>query len=241
MKVIRFGAKGLLNSFRIPFFRTYHKSFLVPPKTTVIGMLCNISLKSQKKFFEILDKELIEISVIINSIEGKSKDLWRYKTLKSPDKGKRKDFSVVRRDKLFLPSYTIYLKIENEVLYQEILESLKEPKNTPSLGLDDELIIIEDIAEIELQNSESNRIDSVFLDKNIAYKAFAKDISKPIELPISNITATKFIGFDKKEKRISREVSEEFRQVEFINCEIEFQEDVISFLDKDFNNRLVLY
>ena len=81
MRVIRFGVEGLMNSFRIPFFRTYHKSFLAPPKTTIIGMLCNISLKSQKEFFEILESEMIELSVVINSIEGRGKDLWSYKTI----------------------------------------------------------------------------------------------------------------------------------------------------------------
>jgi CRISPR-associated protein Cas5t len=204
-------------------------------------MLCNISLKSQKEFFEILESEMIELSVVINNIEGRGKDLWRYKTLKAPDKGKRKDFSVVRRDKLFIPNYTIYLKIEDESLYQEILENLKKPKNIPSLGLDDELIIICDVKEIELGNNESSRIDSLFLDKGIAYKAFVKEISKTMELPMSNVTATKFKGFDKKGKRISREVTEEFRQVEFINCEIEFQNKVKSFVDNELNNRLVLY
>ncbi len=237
MRVIRFEVEGLLNSFRIPFFRTYHKSFLAPPKTTLIGMLCNISLKSQKCFFEILDKELIELSVIINHIEGRGKDLWSYKTIDKKNRGK----SVIRRDKLFIPSYTIYLKIEDEALYQEILQNLKSPKNTPSLGLDDELIIIKNIVEIDLLTNNENKINSLFLDKGIEYKAFVNDRAKAIELPISNITATKFIGFDKKEKRISREASEEFRQVEFINCEIVFQEDLLSFVDEQLENRLVFY
>ena len=241
MKVIRFRVEGFFNSFRIPFFRTYHKSFLAPPKTTVIGMLCNISLKSQKEFFEILDNNMIELSVVIDKILGKSKDLWRYKTLKSPDKGKRKDFSVIRRDKLFMPSYTIYLTIKDEKLYQEILENLKEPKNIPSLGLDDELVVIDSVEEIDIDINKTNRVDSVFLDKGISYKTYVKDISKVIEMPISNITATKFIGYDKKDKRISREVKEEFSQVEFINCEIEFQKPVDIFLDRELNHRLVFY
>lgn len=237
MKIIRFQIEGLLNSFRIPFFRTYHKSFLAPPKTTVVGMLCNISLKSQKKFFDILDKELIEISVVINKIEGKTKDLWSYKTLDKKNRGK----SVVRRDKLYLPSYTIYLKIDEQTLYQEILECLKEPKNIPSLGLDDELITIGDVKEVELEENITNKINSVFLDKNLPYKAFVKDMTQAIELPTLNLTPTKFEGFDKKGKRISREAKEEFRQVEYINCEIEFQDDVQSFLDSEFNNRVIFY
>jgi CRISPR-associated protein Cas5t len=237
MKIIRFKTKGLLNSFRIPFFRTYHKSFLAPPKTTVIGMLCNISLKSQKEYFEILDKELIELAVVIDEIKGKIKDLWSYKTLDKKNRGK----SVVRRDKLYIPSYTIYLKINEQALYQEILMCLKKPKSIPSLGLDDELITISDVAEIDLKDNINNKIDSVFLDKNIPYKAFIKDITQVVELPTANLTPTKFIGFDKKNKRIAREVKKEFRQVEYINCEIEFQNDVKSFIDNELDNRLVFY
>lgn len=237
MRVIRFKVVGLINSFRIPFFRTYHKSFLAPPKSTIIGMLCNISLKSQKTFFEILEQEMIELSVIIDKIEGRGKDLWSYKTIDKKNRGK----SVVRRDKLYIPSYTIYLKIADESLYQEILESLKNPRNIPSLGLDDELITINDVEEIDLIDNETKRIDSLFLDKGVAYKAFVKELHKTIELPMSNITATKFKGFDKKDKRIPREVTEEFRQVEFINCEIEFDDEVQSFVDNQLNHRLVLY
>ena len=98
MEAIRFEVEGLLNSFRVPFFRTYHKTFLAPPKTTVIGLLCNIALKSQKEFFEILDQELIDVSVVIDEIGGRTKDLWSYKTLEKGNMGK----SVIRRDKLFL-------------------------------------------------------------------------------------------------------------------------------------------
>jgi CRISPR-associated protein Cas5t len=237
MKVIRFEVEGLINSFRVPFFKTYHKSFLAPPKTTIIGMLCNISLKSQKEFFEILEQDKIEVSIIINNIKGKSKDLWSYKTIDKKNRGK----SVVRRDKLFIPNYTIYLKIEDEKLYKEILEALRYPQNIPSLGLDDELIKIYGISEVDLKLSDSNKIDSIFLDKGIRYKAFIKDILQGVELPISNLVPTKFNAFDKKGKRISKEIKEQFPQVEFTNCEIEFQEEIKSFKDKELNYRLVFY
>ena len=237
MKVIRFEVEGLINSFRVPFFKTYHKSFLAPPKTTIIGMLCNISLKSQKEFFEILEQDKIEVSIIINNIKGKSKDLWSYKTIDKKNRGK----SVVRRDKLFIPNYTIYLKIEDEKLYKEILEALRYPKNIPSLGLDDELIKIYGISEVDLKLSDSSRIDSIFLDKGIRYKAFIKDILQGVELPVSNLVPIKFNAFDKKGKRISKEIKEQFPQVEFINCEIEFQEEIKSFEDKELNYKLVFY
>ena len=240
MKVIRFKIEGFLNSFRVPFFRTYHKSFLSPPKATIIGMLCNISLKSQKEFFDILDKNLIEVSVVIDDIKGKSKDLWSYKTFDKKNRGK----SIIRRDKIFRAKYTIYLKIDDSGLFNEIVDALKSPKSIPSLGLDDEIVTIffnekQDIT--ELKNNDNNRIDSTFLDKGIKYKAYIKDTKKPVELPLSNITATKFKAFDKKGKFISREITEEFRQVEFINCQIEFEESIKSYIDEKLQNRLIFY
>ncbi len=238
MKAIRFELEGLLNSFRIPFFRTYHKTFLAPPKTTVVGMLCNISLKSQKDFFEILDKELIDVSVIIDEINGKTKDLWSYKTLKKGNMGK----SVVRRDKLYQAKYTIYLNIKDEKLFDEVLESLQKPKNTPSLGLDDELVIIKNIEDFtnKLRVNDTNQINSVFLNKSYQYKAFVRELNKPIELPTANLTPIKFIAFDKKENRISKEVKEEFLQVEFINCNIQI-DDITSYIDTEKNNKLMFY
>lgn len=239
MKVIRFDLQGLVNSYRIPFFRTYHKSFLAPPKTAIIGMLCNISLKSQKEFFEILDKEVMEVSIVINDIKGKAKDLWTYKTLKSGNHGK----NVIRRDKLFLAKYTVYLNIKDEKLYEEVLQNLHTPKNSPSLGMDDELVEIKNIESILLENNNSNRINSVFFDKGLKYKAYVKDINKGVELPTSNLVPTKFIAFDKKNRRISKESKKdfEFNQVEYINCDIEFQEEIKSFFDKELENKLVFY
>ncbi len=237
MQAIRFEIEGLLNSFRVPFFRTYHKTFLAPPKTTVIGLLCNISLKSQKEFFEILNQELIDVSVVINEIGGRTKDLWSYKTLEKGNMGK----SVIRRDKLFLSKYTVYLSIKNKTLFDEIYSALMSPKNTPALGLDDELIVIKNATILDaLVPNSTKRINSVFLNKAYSYKAFIKDITQPLELPTPNLTPIKFNAFDKKGMRVSKEIKEEYPQVEFINCEIELQ-DVTSYVDEEKENKMVFY
>jgi CRISPR-associated protein Cas5t len=237
MNVIRFEIEGILNSFRIPAFKAYHRTFLAPPKSTVIGMLCNISLKSQKEFFEILEKDLIEVSVIIKKIKGKTKDLWSYKTFNKKNRGK----NVIRRDKLFLPEYVVYLNIKDNNLFNEILNALKNPKNIPSLGLDDEIVTIKNIKEINIEENDTNIIDSVFANKGLNYKAYIKDKSKPIYLPVFNDCGIKFKAFDKKGKFISREVIENMMQVEFINCEIEFNENINSYKDKELNYKLVFY
>ncbi len=240
MKVIRFELEGLLNSYRVPFFRTYHKSFLAPPKTTIIGMLCNISLKSQNIFFDILNRNEIKVSVVINDIRGQTKDLWSYKTLKKVNMGK----SIIRRDRLFRAYYTIYLNIENKKLHEEILVNLKNPKNIPSLGLDDELVHIRNVKEITLCDDSSNKIDSIFLSKkHQRYKIFVKDIDRKVELPTSNLVSTKYKAYDDKGERISKESikSYEYNQVEFINCQIEFENEVESFIDNELQNKLLFY
>jgi len=109
--------------------------------------------------------------------------------------------------------------------------------------MDDELISIKNIKEITLKKNDSNKINSVFLDKGIKYKAFAKDISKNIEFPTLNMTPTKFVGFDAKNKRISKESKKdfEFNQVEYINCDIEFQENCETFIDDELENKMVFY
>ena len=239
MKVIRFEIEGFLNSFRVPFFRTYHKSLLAPPKTTIIGMLCNISLKSQKDFFEILNDEKVSVSVVIDNIEGKTKDLWAYKTLTSNNRGR----SILQRDKLFKANYTIYLKFKDNELFKKFYDALKYPKNIPSLGKDDELIYIKNITDnIDLQENKTSIIDSIFLDKGYKYKVKPKDITKEIVLPTFQQVPIKFKSINKKNKQILREPIKDytFNQVEFINCIIEFESKVESFIDNK-NNRILFY
>ena len=234
MRTIRFEIEGVLNSFRVPFFKNYHKSFLAPPKTTVIGMLCNISLKSQKEFYEILNSNLIEVSVVIEEIKGRAKDLWSYKIFEKKNRGK----SIVRRDKLFTPKYSIYLKIQDTKLFDEIFENLKNPKNIPSLGLDDEIVVIKNVEVVDLIENGSKRVDSVFLNDTKEYKVFIKDTSKAVELPTSYLTPIKFEAF-KNNKRVAKTKVKELFQVEAINCEIEIECE--SFLDKKYNKRIVFY
>jgi CRISPR-associated protein Cas5t len=237
MNVIRFEIEGILNSFRIPAFKAYHRTFLAPPKSTVIGMLCNVSLKSQKEFFEILEKDLIKVSVIIKEIKGKTKDLWSYKTFGKKNRGK----NIIRRDKLFLPEYVVYLNIKNNNLFNEILNALKNPKNVPSLGLDDEIVTIKNVKAINIEENDTNIIDSVFKNERLNYRTYIKDKIKPVYPPVSNNCAVKFKAFNKKGKFISREVIENMMQVEFINCEIEFNENIKSYKDRELNYKMVFY
>jgi len=229
MKAVRFEIEGVLNSFRIPFFKNYHKTFLAPPKSTIIGLLCNISKKNYKEFLEILNNNLIKVSVVIENIEGKAKDLWSFKTFDKKNRGK----SIVRRDKLFKPYYIVYLDIKNNDLKKDIFESLKMPKSIPSLGLDDELVLIKNVKEIDLIENSVNRIDSVFLSDETDYKIFIKDLDKGVELPTFYEVPVKL----KVNK--TKEIVESKKQIEFLNCEIEIETE--SFFDMEKNLKVAFY
>lgn len=236
MKVIRFKAEGALNSFRVPLFKTYHRTFLAPTKTNIVGMIANIMCKSEGWYYQILNENKIEVSVVINHIEGKTKDLWSYRTYKDKNNGK----SIIRRDKLFKAVYTIYLLIESEELHKEILSALEFPKSIPSLGLDDELVKISGVEDrVQISENKSGCINSVFMDKGYSYKTIIENSDQFIEFPIANEVPLLFKVEESKEgSRESRQALNIFKQVEYLNCLIEI-ENVTSY--SDGINRMVFY
>jgi len=236
MKVIRFKTEGILNSFRVPLFKTYHRTFLAPTKTNIIGMITNIMGKSERWYYETLNENQIKVSVVINNIEGKTKDLWAYKTYKNKNDGR----SIIRRDRLYKAIYTIYLLIESEELFKEILNALKFPKGIPSLGLDDEIIKISDIEDkIQMNLNKSEYINSVFMDKKYSYNVIIENQDKFVEFPIANETPLSFkVKFSKEGFRKSRQAIDNFKQVEYLNCMIELK-NVTSYTDGE--NRMVFY
>ncbi|OAA92591.1 CRISPR-associated protein Cas5 [Clostridium coskatii] len=237
MDIIKFQVEGIFNSFRVPFFRTYHKTFLAPPKTTILGMLTNIMGKSEKFYYNIFNEDKIKVSVVINSIKGKAKDLWSYKSLES--KGGMHGRSIVRRDRLFNARYTIYLKIGETSLGKEVFNSLVYPKAVPSLGLDDELIKISSVKnDVKLIENDTHIINSVFMDKGYEYEVKVKDFHKDIEVPTANIVPLKYIITEKKNFRTTRKATEEYKQVEYINCYVKLK-DIESFICGE--NRIVFY
>jgi len=232
MKVIKFKVEGVFNSFRIPFFKTYHKTFLSPPKTTIAGLLANISNKPQKEFFEMIDK--IKVGVIIENIDSKFKDLWRckiYKDIKEKEKRKKaRGNGIIRRDKLFNAVYTIYV-------YNFDIENLKNPLAIPSLGLDDEMVRISNVEEIEFVNKTS-KIHSSFLCDEVKIKDI-KVLDDNFIMPIFCNVPIELIGFEKN-KRIPKKVKKEKLQVDFFNCEVEV-EGIEGYLDETTKKGVVLF
>lgn len=237
MHIVRFKVEGVFNSFRMPFFRTYHKTFLAPPKTTIIGMITNIMGKSEDFFYNILNQDEIKISVVIDSIRGRAKDLWTYKTFEN--KSNMHGRSIIRRDRLFNAKYTIYLMIDDKELSEEIYNSLLYPESVPSLGLDDEIVKIYDVVyNLDFDENRTGIVNSVFMDRGYEYQAKVDDFSNMLEIPTANVVPLKYKIKKNKNVRSERTGIDLCKQIEFLNCYVEIK-DIKSYMCE--NNKLIFY
>ncbi|MDZ7899252.1 MAG: CRISPR-associated protein Cas5 [Arcicella sp.] len=82
MHYISFQMVSVTASYRNPDFQNFHKSYLLPPPTTIIGMVgagIGLSPVASQQFF--IDNE---VYVSINGKStGKANDLWKYNDFKN--------------------------------------------------------------------------------------------------------------------------------------------------------------
>jgi CRISPR-associated protein Cas5t len=155
MKVVRFTLEGSMNSFRIPQTSAYQLTYLVPTKTQITGMLTSIMGKGENDYYKLLRK--INIGIIPKQVDSLFTDDWTFRKWKTAGSGR----DILRREKLYKTIYIVYVSAEN-VIMDEIVDSLKNPQRIPSLGQDDELVLIKDVKEISMEKDEKNIVHSVF-------------------------------------------------------------------------------
>lgn len=155
MNVVRFTLEGSMNSFRIPQTSAYQLTYLVPTKTQIAGMLTSIMGKCENEYYELLRK--INVGIIPKQVDSLFTDDWTFRKWKIAGSGR----DILRREKLYKSIYIVYVFAEN-IIMDEIVNSLKNPQRIPSLGQDDELVLIKDIKEISMEQYEKTIVHSVF-------------------------------------------------------------------------------
>lgn len=155
MKVVRFTLEGSINSFRIPQTSAYQLTYLAPTKTQIVGMLSSIMGKGENDYYELLKN--LNIGIIPKQVDSLFTDDWTFRKWKTAGSGR----DILRREKLYKTIYLVYVSAENLIM-EEILNALKNPKRIPSIGMDDELVLIKDIKEILMEKDEKIIVHSVF-------------------------------------------------------------------------------
>lgn len=121
-------------SFRNPEFQNFHKSFELPPPTTIIGMAGAALGLSPKKAQEFFDNQF---EYGISGIHrGKSNDLWKYRKLKG------KDFisDVLTKELFFEAKYFIVFGHKRKEKLSELKNAFMNPVYALTLGNSDELV-----------------------------------------------------------------------------------------------------
>lgn len=140
--------KGDFNSYRISTNIKYQRSYTIPTKTTLIGML-GAALGMQNKELEILFKT-VKTNAVLISLMGRAKDLWLVSKLKADGNHEK---SPIMREVLVNPVYMIYYQADNDMLLK-IIDALQDPKFVLSLGRSDEMIEIKEIQILKLTETK---------------------------------------------------------------------------------------
>lgn len=123
-------------SFRNPEFQNFHKSFVLPPPTTVIGLAGAALGLSPKEAQDFFDGKGFEMGIGGTS-NGKAKDLWKYRTLTTdPKKGPT---SVLVREFLFDNNFYFAFGNADENLITELKNAFDTPQYALTLGNSDSI------------------------------------------------------------------------------------------------------
>lgn len=120
-------------SFRIPEFQNFHKTYELPPPTTIIGLAgaaMGLSPKESQEFFE----NGFEFGVC-GSFKGKSNDLWKYQKLK----GKEFISDILTREILFENRFMIVFGNDNQPILEVLQLAFENPRYALTLGNSDGL------------------------------------------------------------------------------------------------------
>lgn len=161
MKFIRIKCSGCLNSFRQPDFHTYHKTLPLPPKTTVAGMIGSaLGISPESVNEEWLQNNRFQMGIVGKS-NGKANDLWQIrkyesKQIKAYQNGIESTpykTAVIVRELLYASEFTLYLHFENEKDFELVTAKIQNPEWALSLGREDELVLVQEIKQIDLDET----------------------------------------------------------------------------------------
>lgn len=148
-------------TYRVPEFQNFHKSYFLPPPTTLMGLAGAAMKMSPKETQEFFDSSEFDMGVYGTS-QGKAKDLWKYRKFKSKSEVIS---SVLSKEILFFNNYYIVYGAQNSTMINKIRTSFKHPGYALTLGSSDSLAKVRLISDFEL--SESDRIENCLIEGNI--------------------------------------------------------------------------
>jgi CRISPR-associated protein Cas5t len=144
-------------TFRNPEFFNYHKSFLIPPPTTLIGIAgaaLGLSPKQAQAYF---DEERFELGAY-SVTQGVANDLWKYNDFASG--------SVIQREIMFQNRFVIIYGSENSDKIFALEKAFTNPTYCLTMGSSDSLAKVEQVY-TTTETSISQRVSHCLLEGNV--------------------------------------------------------------------------
>ena len=241
-QVIKFKLSGEYALFKKPFANNQPQSFVIPPKTTILGMIGAIMGWRKEEYISKLPFEKFSYAVRlitskikkdligINLMQGKNaKFTFNENPLKNPpERGQR---SPTRFEFLKGMEWEIFLIIESDDKAEELIDRLKDKRfvYNPNLGLQSLFANIEyqEPFKVKLSNDIGNNLYTSFEKNFIKFK-----ITKPVTF------YNELIPVSFEEDRSSPKTKEMISFVGDYEIEITNKDELKEKLYQDENNRL---
>ena len=140
MEVLTLKVRALSASFRRPMDHNYHRTFPLPPPTTIYGLIgAALGLSDREMWDKNSILAEINISVLSSNKAGFAKDMWSIKKIKN---NRIAETSPYFRELLFYPEFLLIFGGKEEIL-SKLEYGFENPEYALSLGREDELIRIE--------------------------------------------------------------------------------------------------
>jgi len=238
MRVIGFNLSGKYALFTKPYTKNQPQSFIIPPKSAIVGMVGGILGFSREeyqkklqnlKYSVVLKKEPIKYTTRFNLLQGKSATFSFSKNpLKNPpERGQRSPttFEILKD-----PSWDIFIHLDDELL-NELTNRIKNSlfSYVPYLGVANAFAKLELFEEpVELEKGINDNIKSFFELNLVKVK-----ITKPVKFYNELIP----IGFEnKREMPITKEIVIFSDSFEVLNKE-EIKDEFFRY--KDYSLRFI--
>ncbi|HEY5370183.1 MAG TPA: CRISPR-associated protein Cas5 [Hanamia sp.] len=151
-------------TFRNPEFQNFHKSFLLPPPTTLMGLAgaaMGLSPKSAQDFF----KEGFYFGVYGTS-KGYCKDLWKYNTFD-------KQGSIILKEIYFDNHFILIYGNDDADIIKNIMDAFLAPAYALTLGNNDSLAKIIKVS-IDRDFADSSELSHCLVEGNIVEEVIEK-------------------------------------------------------------------
>jgi CRISPR-associated Cas5-like protein len=188
LELVRLDVSGSFNSFRIPSGIKYHRTFYIPTKTTLIGLLgsaLGFEDSALEPFFR-----FVRTNAILEGYSGLATDLWLITKLKTQG---QPELSPIVREMIFEPRYSIYYSIENgspspdhnnNLVLDDIINAFNDPVFALSLGRSDEIIQVRRVAKISVHKQSSDNDGDYYFRNTILPFNYNDHFEKYDTLPL---------------------------------------------------------